>query len=99
MFLAYLRNDVEHRWNQAVRVVDDLIDFSDFLPTFAEVTGATIPARWSLDGRSFAWRLLGQDGEPRRWCYAGLRGEHWVRRSAALDRVPQSIDVSTNPGL
>lgn len=25
MFLAYLRNDVEHRWNQAVRVVDDLI--------------------------------------------------------------------------
>lgn len=25
MFLAYLRNDVEHRWNQTVRVVDDLI--------------------------------------------------------------------------
>lgn len=25
MFLAYLRNDVEHRWEQSVRVVDDLI--------------------------------------------------------------------------
>ncbi|TBW57834.1 DUF1631 domain-containing protein [Marinobacter halodurans] len=25
MFLAYLRDDVEHRWNQSVRVVDDLI--------------------------------------------------------------------------
>ncbi|WP_152206149.1 DUF1631 domain-containing protein [Marinobacter changyiensis] len=25
MFLAYLRNDVEHRWNESVRVVDDLI--------------------------------------------------------------------------
>lgn len=25
MFLAYLRNDIEHRWNQTVRVVDDLI--------------------------------------------------------------------------
>jgi len=25
MFLAYLRNDLEHRWNQSVRVVDDLI--------------------------------------------------------------------------
>lgn len=25
MFLAYLRNDVEHRWDQTVRVVDDLI--------------------------------------------------------------------------
>ncbi|MDC0662600.1 DUF1631 domain-containing protein [Marinobacter sp. SS21] len=25
MFLAYLRNDVENRWNSAVRVVDDLI--------------------------------------------------------------------------
>lgn len=64
---------------EAGQVVDDLIDFSDFLPTFAEVTGAQVPARWSLDGRSFAWRLLGKDGEPRRWCYAGLRGEHWVR--------------------
>lgn len=25
MFLAYLRDDVEHRWSQTVRVVDDLI--------------------------------------------------------------------------
>lgn len=25
MFLAYLRNDVENRWNSAIRVVDDLI--------------------------------------------------------------------------
>ena len=25
MFLAYLRDDVEHRWNESVRVVDDLI--------------------------------------------------------------------------
>lgn len=25
MFLSYLRDDVEHRWNQSVRVVDDLI--------------------------------------------------------------------------
>ncbi|SFR74782.1 Protein of unknown function [Marinobacter daqiaonensis] len=25
MFLAYLRNDVEHRWEQSARVVDDLI--------------------------------------------------------------------------
>jgi hypothetical protein len=25
MFLAYLRDDVEHRWNESVRIVDDLI--------------------------------------------------------------------------
>ncbi|MBW7472777.1 DUF1631 domain-containing protein [Marinobacter sp. M216] len=25
MFLAYLRDDVEHRWNETVRIVDDLI--------------------------------------------------------------------------
>ena len=25
MFLAYLRDDVEHRWNESIRVVDDLI--------------------------------------------------------------------------
>ncbi len=46
-------------------VCEDLIDFSDFLPTLVEVTGAELPAGRVLDGRSFLPQLLGQRGRPR----------------------------------
>jgi len=49
------------------QVSDDLIDFSDFLPTFLEVAGAEIPAQ--LDGRSFLPQLKGEPGDPREWFY------------------------------
>ena len=45
-------------------VVEDLLDFTDFYPTLAELIGADA-AR--LDGRSFLPQLLGQPGNPRRW--------------------------------
>jgi arylsulfatase A-like enzyme len=61
------------------QVVDDLVDFSDFLPTFADLGGAPLPGDVSLDGHSFAPRLRGQPGEGRAWAYSGLRGKHWVR--------------------
>ena len=46
-------------------VNDDLIDFSDFLPTLAELGGAAIPEDRVLDGRSFAPQLRGELGSPR----------------------------------
>lgn len=47
---------------------DALIDFTDFLPTFAELTGATLPSNYHFDGKSFAPLLLGQKNDsPRRW--------------------------------
>lgn len=53
----------------------DLIDFSDFLPTFQQLAGAPIPK--GLDGRSFAPQLHGQTGSPREWiyCYYNPRPE------------------------
>jgi arylsulfatase A len=53
----------------------NLIDFSDFLPTFQELAGAPIPE--GLDGRSFAPQLRGQPGNPRAWmyCYYNPRPE------------------------
>jgi arylsulfatase A len=56
-------------------VSQDLIDFSDFVPTFQQLAGAPIPK--GLDGRSFAPQLGGQPGNPRPWmyCYYNPRPE------------------------
>lgn len=60
------------RWNsraQAGTVVDDLIDFSDFFPTIATLAGAGVPEQLELDGRCFAARLKGGEGNPRDWIF------------------------------
>lgn len=61
----------------AGQVVDDLVDFSDWLPTFVELAGGTAGA--SLDGVSLAGRLRGGEGSGRKWAYASGRGGQWVR--------------------
>jgi arylsulfatase A len=48
-------------------VCDDLVDFSDFLPTLLEAAGESIPKH--LDGRTFLPQLLGEQGDPRQWIY------------------------------
>ena len=49
-------------------VSDDLVDFSDFLPTLAEIGGAKLPDV-TLDGRSFWPQCLGKKGNPREWIF------------------------------
>jgi len=46
-------------------VNNDLIDFSDVLPTLAELTGAKLP-EVDLDGRSFWPQCLGEEGSPKK---------------------------------
>lgn len=56
----------------AGRVCEDLVDFSDFLPTVVAAAGATGPKGVELDGRSFLPQVLGKPGkpgEPREWIY------------------------------
>lgn len=60
-------------------VLDDLIDFSDFLPTLAELSNANIPARVIIDGQSFAKQIKGKKGQPREWVYTQWEGEAWLR--------------------
>jgi arylsulfatase A len=57
------------------KVNDDLVDFSDFLPTLLEATSQDIPG--GLDGRSFLPQLRGERGTPRKWfyCYYNPRPE------------------------
>jgi len=49
-------------------VTDALTDFTDFLPTVAELTGGKLDPRFEVDGQSIAPLLLGKaDDSPRRW--------------------------------
>ena len=56
---------------------DDLVDFSDVLPTFVEIAGAKLPEGVSLDGTSFAARLQGKGRGPRQWAYSESRGKSY----------------------
>ena len=63
----------------AGKVCDDLIDFSDFMPTFAELAGAKLPESVTIDGRSFGPQLRGKKGNPRKWAYCQWQGKAWAR--------------------
>ncbi len=62
-------------------VCDDLIDFSDFMPTLAELAGARLPRGVTIDGRSFASQVKGQNVRGRAWAfnYWGSEGNGWIR--------------------
>lgn len=55
-----------------------LIDFSDFLATFADLANAPLPNR-VFDGRSFAPQLRGNPGNPRESIFVQL-GNSWFAR-------------------
>lgn len=60
-------------------VANDLIDFADFHPTFAELAGAPL-ATGSVDGQSFAARIAGEANPPlREWALAGYYENRFVR--------------------
>ncbi len=61
------------------RTTADLVDFSDVLPTFAAVAGATLPKDVTFDGRGFAPQLRGESGTPRPWIFVQL-GNKWYAR-------------------
>lgn len=50
-------------------VTQDLIDFSDVLPTLAELGGGKVPQDRKIDGRSFLPQLKGGKGNPRDWVF------------------------------
>jgi arylsulfatase A-like enzyme len=62
---------------QPGKVNQDLVDFTDFLPTLADVTGARLPDGVAVDGHSFAPQLRGQKGKPRDWIFCHY-DPHWL---------------------
>jgi arylsulfatase A len=83
----------------AGKVTQSFIDLSDFLPTFAEVAGAKLPAGLTIDGKGFAPQLHGQsDGWPRSWIFVEL-GRHWYDRDAGwkLNEASELFDMKNAP--
>ncbi|MCP4508305.1 MAG: sulfatase-like hydrolase/transferase, partial [Fuerstiella sp.] len=68
-------------------VSDDLVDFSDFLPTLAEITGAALPDV-ELDGRSFWPQCLGRKGNPRKW----IRQYYYPKFGPAAEKHGQGVN-------
>ena len=80
------------------KVSDDLISETDFLPTFAEITGATLPKEAILDGQSFNAQIHGQKGNPRNSVFVQLANNYWVRNSGwKLDQSGNLFDMSKAP--
>jgi len=52
-----------------VRACDDLVDFTDFMPTMAQAMGIAIPKEWDTDGTSFLPQVMGEAGAPRKWVF------------------------------
>ena len=57
--------------------VDDLVDFSDWLPTFVELAGGAPPA--GLNGKSLAARLRGEGPGKRRYVFAERNENRTIR--------------------
>lgn len=50
-------------------VNDNLIDFTDFLPTLCDVAKISVPDSLQFDGKSFYPQLFRKDAEVRQWIY------------------------------
>ena len=61
------------------QIANDLVDFSDFLPTVAEFGQADLPDGITLDGHSLASRIINGKPSFRNWAFVEHRGKHWVR--------------------
>lgn len=91
-------------------VLDDLIDFTDFYPTFAAMAGVKTSKDDPIDGRSFLPQLNGEKGHPRDWVlchyqpyWGRFQGAQYVRneqfklyRDGRFYNVPLDLTESQN---
>ena len=61
------------------QTVPDLVDFSDFFPTLAQIGGARLPETDPIEGVSFAGRLFKGTPSERAWAFAEHEGKFWLR--------------------
>lgn len=80
------------------KVLQDLVDFSDYHATFAELAGARLPSTLVFDGRSFAPQVRGERGNPRQWIYVQL-GRNWYVKERAwkLNQSGELYDMEDAP--
>ena len=80
------------------KVSNDLISAVDFVPTFAEIAGVTLPKDKILDGQSFNAQLHGEKGNPRTSIFVQLANMWYVRNSGwKLNQSGELFDMSKAP--
>jgi arylsulfatase A-like enzyme len=75
-------------------VCDDLVDFTDFFPTFAEASGGKIPDDHPRDGRTFLPQIRGKKGNPRDhiFCHYAPRWGKFKPARWAMDKTFKLYD-------
>jgi arylsulfatase A len=82
----------------AGKVSADLIDASDFLITFAALSGGTLPKDTIFDGHSFAPQLRGEPCATREWIFNQLAAMWYVREAGwKLNEKGELYDMSGAP--
>ncbi len=75
------------------QVNNNLIDFTDLLPTVAEVAGCTIPSSYGkIDGKSFYNQLLGLSCTPRDWVFCHYLKFKETSRTSTVHRWMQNTN-------
>jgi arylsulfatase A len=76
----------------------DMVDSSDFFPTFAELAGAKLPEKTIIDGQSLAPQWRGEKGRPRAWAFNQLARNWYVRETGwKLNQSGELYDMSDAP--
>jgi len=82
----------------AGKVSADLVDSTDFLPTFADLIGTKLPAKVIFDGNSIAPQLRGEEGKKRQFVYNQLASMWYVRNAGwKLNQLGELYDMSGAP--
>ncbi len=70
-------------------VSEALTDFTDFLPTIAELAGVSLPADYACDGKSLASVILGKEtAGPRQWIMGMGHGPAVLDAQGVRPKVP-----------
>lgn len=82
----------------AGKVCDDMIDSTDFLPTFAEIAGAKLPESKIIDGHDFSHLIKGKKGKSRETIFIQLANMWYVRDANwKLNEKGELYDMSKAP--
>jgi arylsulfatase A-like enzyme len=64
---------------KAIGPCDELVDFSDVLPTLVDLAAAELPKEYVIDGQSFACLLRGETYTGRKWIFSYLADKRMLR--------------------
>jgi hypothetical protein len=77
---------------------DALVNFSDFLPTLAEIIGVELPSNYEINGESLVPFLFGDRGTHREWIYGYKDKEQIIRGTKVMrDGRGKWWDVEATP--